>query len=411
MTTWSRPIGLALSLIFVVIVIVVALRAPGSGSAPAADLHNGQAFIQDNLWSTARYQYAVWVADDGAPHVGRRRRGEDRWLIRDLVTLPHDPLAAPTRDDLHNVYAIAVADGYVHVAGNMHDDRLRYVRGRAARLDRWTASPTPARGESVTYPVFTRLLDGTLFFWRREGMSGDGAVQLDALPPGVSRWRPRGVVLDGRPSKESPYLHHIAVDPRSGTVHLMFEWRATGSVQTNSDVGYARSSDGGSTWETSSGAPLPEPITHARAETVIDTAPRGSGLINTGGLTVDRRGNPHGVVVFDLPGGRRSLEHVWLDGRTWRREKLDGGLVDGRPQLAGTPDGRVWLLGARGSMLTAFDVSPDRPRRDPVAIARVPLHWEANYDSEALARHGTVEMLIPDDDPHVVIADLADSEQ
>ena len=73
----------------------------------------------------------------------------------------------------------------------------------------------------------------------------------------------------------------------------------------------------------------------------------------------------------------------------------------------GTPDGRIWLLGARGSALVAIDVTPDRDPAPTQEVARVPVGWEASYDSQALARFGLVEMLIPDGDrPHVVVARL-----
>jgi len=406
MRRWSRPIGVVCSLALVVVLVVVGLRS--DQQQVHADLRNGQVFIQDNLWSAGAYQYAVWVGTDGTPYAGRRRRGGQEWKIVNLAKLRGNPLAAPTVNDTHNVYAIAVdAGGGVNVAGNMHLSPLRYVRAPPGRLDHWATGPAPARERSVTYPAFTALPDGTLLFWRREGMAGEGAVVLDALDPGASRWRSLGVVLDGRPSGESPYLNHIAVDPRSGVIHLMFEWRSGPTVESTNDVGYARSADGGRTWETSDGTPYRLPITHASAETVIDTEPSGSGLENQGGLTVDARGRPHGLLVFDLPGEGQVLEHVWLDHGTWHHEDLTDLNLDGRSQLAGTPDGRVWLLGVRGDEVEAIDVTPGRERAPTQEVARVPVGWETSYDDQALARYGRVEMLIPEGDrPHVVVARL-----
>lgn len=408
MARWSRPIGVLSSLVLVVVLVVIGLR---SERQPRADLRNGQVFIQDNLWSTATLQYAVWVGTDGTPYAGRRRRGSQKWKIVNLAKLPDNPLAAPTVGDTHNVYAIAAdPEGGVHVAGNMHLNPLRYVRAPPGRLDDWATGPAPARARSVTYPAFTAQPDGTVLFWRREGEAGQGAVVLDSLTPGASAWRPLGVVLDGGPSGESPYLHHVAVDPRSGVIHLMFEWRSGPTVETTNDVGYARSADAGRTWQTSDGTPLHLPITHASAETVIDTPPSGSGLVNSGTLTVDARGRPHGMVVFDRPGGQRTWEEVWLDHGRWQHQDFSDLNVEGRPQLAGTPDGRIWLLGARGAALVAIDVSPDRERAPSQELGRVPVGWEANYDSQALARDGRIEMLIPDGArPHVVVARLPGS--
>jgi len=405
MRRWSRPIGVVCSLALVVVLVVVGLDS--NHPQVHADLRNGQVFIQDNLWSTAAYQYAVWVGTNGTPYAGRRRRGSRDWKIVNLAKLRGNPLAAPTANDTHNVYVIAVdAEGGVHVAGNMHSSPLHYVRA-ALGLDPWTTRPRPAWGDSVTYPTFTALPNGTLLFWRRVGVAGSGAIVLDALYPGASAWRSMGKILDGAPSGESPYLNHIAVDPRSGVIHLMFEWRTDPNLNTTNDVGYARSADGGHTWETSAVTPLRLPITHTSADTVIDTQPSGSGLENSGGLTVDAQGRPHGMVVFDRPDGGRAWLEVWLDHGTWQREWFTDLNLDGRPQLAGTPDGRVWLFGARGAALEAIDVTPDRKREPSQEVGRVPVGWEANYDSQALARYGRVEMLIPEGDrPHVVVARL-----
>lgn len=408
MARWSRPIVLALSSILVVVLVALGLREPANGPVPDADPRNGEVFIQDNLWTTAGAQYAVLVAPDGTPYAARRPVGSDGWSRVDLAAIAGNPLDAPTAPDDHNVYAIGVdASGRVHVAGNMHTDPLRYIRSRSAGLGAWMPGPAPQPSDSVTYPTFVGLPDGTLLFWRRQGEAGEGRIVVDALRPGSARWRSLGTVLDGRPSGESPYLHHIAVD-RSGTIHVMFEWRGSTAVESNTDVGYARSEDGGRTWERSDGTRLQLPITHASAETVIE-APPGSGLVNSGGMTVDAAGRPHGLVVFDRPGGEPVFEHVWLDRGQWEREELGDTFLDGRPALAGTPDGRVWMLGARGENLEAIDVTPGIERLETRTVARVPIGWEVNYDSQALARDGQVEMLIPDGgSPHVVVADLGE---
>lgn len=391
--------------------IAFALRSgEESEPVPRADLRNGRVIIQDNLWSTATHQYAVWVGSDGTPYAGRRRREGSEWEIVNLAKLPGNPLAAPTEDDEHNVYAIGVdRGGRVHVAGNMHNDPLRYVTSAGRGLDGWGSGPVPARGSAVTYPAFVGSPDGTLFFWRREGRAGEGAIVVDVLDPGSTEWRSLGTLLDGRPSGEGPYLHHIAVDPRSGTIHLLFEWRAGPTVDTNNDVGYARSADGGRTWETSDGTPLELPITHDTAERVIDTPPTGSGLIHRGGLTVDEEGLPHGVVTFDRGGSGLTFEHIWLDRGGWQREELEDLGFDGRPQIVAARDGRVWLLGVSDGTVEAVDVSTDRERLETRELARVPSGWEVNYDSQALARFGRVEMLIPHgDQPRVVEAELTE---
>jgi hypothetical protein len=404
MARWSRPVGVVASLALVAVLLWAGLR----DSHPVrGDLRNGQVFIQDNLWSTATHQYAVWADGDGTPYAARRPRGAQRWKVVDLAKLRGNPLGAPTADDLHNVYSIAAdAQGGVHVAGNMHLSPLRYVRADAD-LEHWATRPAPAGGRSVTYPAFTALPDGTLLFWRRQGQAGEGSVLLDALYPRASAWRSLGAIIDGAPTGESPYLNHIAIDPHSGVIHLMFSWRSGATVQSTNDIGYAQSADGGRTWRTGNGTPLPLPITHTAASTIFDTQPTGSGLVNSGGQTVDSRGRPHGMVVYDRPTGERDWQELWLEGGSWRSKWFSDLDIDGRPQLAGTPDGRIWLLGARGSTLEAIDVTPDRDPAPTQELGRVPVGWEASYDSQALARYGILELLVPQGDrPHVVLARL-----
>jgi len=63
-----------------------------------------------------------------------------------------------------------------------------------------------------------------------------------------------------------------------------------------------------------------------------------------------------------------------------------------------------------GRIRRTLDITPDRDRLDDRVIASVPLGWEPTYDSQALARFGKVETLIPDgDEPHVVEAKLSAS--
>jgi hypothetical protein len=369
-----------------------------------ADLRNGQSFIQDDLWTTGDRQFAVWVGPDGTPFTGVRRQCSTAWQQTDLASLAGNPLGAPTGNDLHDVYAVAVDSlGYVHIVGNMHGQPLRYIRSQyPGEITSWQAGQIPGPTDSVTYPQFTLLPNGTLLFWYREGVAGRGRILLDALDPGMVSWRSVGTILDDGPAGESPYLHHIAVDPRSGTIHLMFEWRLDVSASTTNDVGYAQSRDGGQTWQTATGAPLTTPIGNAPSSTVLETARAGSGLENGGGLTVDSHGFPHGIVVFAAPDGTRLLDHIWFDGRRWHTDPLDGKTIDGRPGIAGTRDGRMWLLGALGDRLDAVEVTPGRSheRRE---LSPVPPGWEATYDSQALALQGRIQSLVPDRDRPAVV--------
>jgi hypothetical protein len=380
----------------------------GTSPAGTANPINGESFIQDNLWTTGREQYAVWVGLDGIPFAGVHRLCSCTWRRVNLGALPGNPLHSPTGSDGHDDYVIAVDSlGYVHIVGNMHSIPLRYIRSTYPReITQWVTGTMPGPTDSVTYPQFTQLPNGTLQFWYRDGVSGEGQELLNELLPKETAWRSMGTILDGRPTHESPYLNHIALDPVTGMVGLMFEWRRSPNPSTTSDVGYAQSPDGGRTWETAAGTPLPVPITHDVENTILKTVSSGSGLENNGGLTIDTRGHPHGVVVFGKSGGTQDVQQLWFDGRRWHRQLL-GDVLEGRPAIASTPDGRVWLLGAFDNTLEAVDVTPGQNQHRRITLAPVPTSWEAVYDSQELSLHGKVQVLIPDGDrPVVVQADL-----
>jgi hypothetical protein len=392
-----------------VVVAAIQFGRAEDESPPAADLRNGRVFIQDNLWSTDDAQYATWVDSQGTPYVSKRPRGDDDWEVVEVAGLPGNPLDAPTVDDPHHVHVLGVdAEGHIHVMGNMHRDPLRYVRStRPGDITEWEPADVAGDASHVTYPKLVRLPDDTLLFFRREGTPGDSGILLDALPPGADGWEHVGTVLDGRPSDEIPYIHRVAVDPSSGAIHLAFMWRGRPFPEpdTNNDVGYARSDDGGRTWRTSDGRVLARPMTHEDAEILVDTVPRHSGLLNNGGMAVDAEGHPHMLVRFDRPTGDRFILHLWFDGVEWQRQLLDGSTVDGRPTVAATPDGRVLLLGTRGTELRVQEITPGGDDHSE-SFGRVPAGWEAVYDTQALETEGSLEVLVPDgDEPRVLVAD------
>jgi hypothetical protein len=381
--------------LLVVAALAILVSAFTRSTAALPDLRNGQAFIQDNLWSTEQAEYAVWVDTDGRPWAGKRQHEDERWQTADLSLLPGNPLAAPTEDDTHNVYAIAVDSlGDVHVAGNMHGDPLRYVRTtRPGDLSSFEASQLAGPTESMTYPQFVAAPEGHLLFLRREGSPGDKRLVADRLERGGQDGRSLGPVVDGLALSERPYPHHLALDAMTGRLHLLVVWRGTQDVETNRDVSYAVSPDGGLTWQTSDGSPLVVPMTHATMELALRTGPK-SGVLNQGGLTTDAAGRPHAAVLFDPPGRERRIVHLWNDGAGWRTRDLAGDLVDGRPSIASLADGRLMLLGARDGTVQAVDITRGRSPAASSLVA-VPEGWEATYDSQRLVREGRLSMLIP----------------
>ncbi len=186
------------------------------------------------------------------------------------------------RWDSHNYIAMAVDDdGYLHLSGNMHVDRLKYYR-----TDRPLDIATFERVESmvgrdeerVTYPEFFRGPNNELIFTYRDGSSGSGSQVYNVYDHATRTWRRLidGPLVDGR-GKMNAYFYGPKRGP-DGRYHLCWVWRDTPDCATNHDLSYARSSDL-VRWETSRGEPLTLPVTFDTAE-VVDPVPAGGGIIN-----------------------------------------------------------------------------------------------------------------------------------
>lgn len=313
---------------------------------------NWQIFIQDNVTEGPDGSlYVVWTDPRHVPVIGRLRDG--RWEVRDLGLVPGNPLASPVEIDGHNVLAVAVTKtGRIFVAANMHNHPIRMVT--STNFDNWSAVNFPPI--SATYPQFVKLPNDDLLFLVRSGGSGHGITHL-------YRWIGFGwtdpvKLIDGMASNPdlSPYMMQIPVG-RDGTIHLFWNWRETNMADTNFDVCYAKSTDGGITWRKSNGTPYNLPIKEATAEVAYPTARTASGLVNSNGADVDIYGRPHTAFMQYDDEGFTQYIHLWHDGTAWRSgqvsslrrrmETVGVPIVDGsiaRPTVVCTPEGRTLLL-------------------------------------------------------------------
>ncbi len=379
--------------------------APGNVSELPTPLEysmrlNGRSFVQNNLWTHGNVQYAIWVDAALNPIIGMRQSRDREWVFFDLSTLPGNPLVSPTERDQHNAYSLGIdGSGYIHVAGNMHVDQLRYVRSaEPGDIRSWVAGGMTGRDESeVTYPTFVKRTGGELLFFYRDGRSGFGNIIVNLFDESTRTWSRLSTLIDGKSSGESPYLQHVAVDSR-GALHLIYVWRSAREPNSNSDISYARSPDGGRTWERSDGAVLDQPITHASSEVIVDTAAYGSGLLNGGGLEVTRSGSPHGAFVFRKGDGWQ-VSHVWLDRDGWHNEAIGPFASDGTRPAVLTRGEEVFFLATRPSgrrvnvaLLKVIGGSVES--RFVLMKIDVP-GWEPTYDPQALVESGALSMIVP----------------
>jgi putative BNR repeat neuraminidase len=402
----------------------VALGSLSLLPAPANNVANVNSlpFTQDPLATDGDRQYAVWVSGPRrAPLLTWRDLPAGSWSQPlDLSAVPGSPFTAETKLDPHHSYALGVdAQGRVHVAGNNHNEALRYAVSGPGEPTRWQAGEmVGADEERVTYPAFVSLPDGALLFFYRDGRAGHGDVYLNRLAPEDERWERVGMLVAGRGSDESPYLNHVAVG-LDGAIHVSGCFRGKGGAAANRDVWHAAGDDGGTTWRSAEGAPLSLPLTHENVPIVVPTPPRGSGLVNQMGAAVDADGHPHVSYFHYADAGATQVALASHDGTRWHsrdlaplthRMETETPIVDAsvaRPQIACTSDGNVWALfrathDGRGGRLSCIRCTPDQP------LLELPLYdgdlgaWEPTLDSRALRERDELHLLLTPAPPYPV---------
>lgn len=288
-----------------------------AGDAYAATSVNTAVFRGSSIISHGDDQYISYYDSDGYVVLGKRKLGDEKWI---LTRTPYKGKIS----DAHNVISIGVdGDGVLHVAFDHHGDPLRYAKGVAPgsiELGELSTMVNADDEKDVTYPEFYTMPDGDLIFAYRSGRSGQGNLVLNRYSAKEKKWnRIHDVLIDGEGARNAYW--QMYVDP-SGIIHLSWVWRETWMVETNHDLCYARSSDGGKTWEKSDGTKYSLPITLDSAE-VAWAIPQKSELINQTSMTADSDGHPYIATYWrnadsDVPQYRL----VWNDGTGWKMNEV-----------------------------------------------------------------------------------------
>lgn len=320
---------------------------------------NSASFVQDNTIIYNGNQYVIVVDTKKNPIILKRDYPNGKWDMYDLSAVVGNPLNAPTADDQHNTYSLGIdKNGYIHVAGNMHANPLRYIISKNPEdISSWEAGTMVGTQEnSVTYPVFVLMPNKNLLFFYRNGGSGNGNTYVNLYNADNQKWQRQSLIFDGTVSNENAYLNRVAVDYNTGYIHLMYCWRQTSGSNTNNDICYCLSKDEGKTWGKTDGTLYDSPIKHSTAEIVVDTEDSGSGLLNQNGLDVDANGNPHGCFMMYDKNGYTQYYHVWYDGLTWHNDQITnwnyrmefvGGFTQGeicRPSIVISKSNRIFII-------------------------------------------------------------------
>lgn len=285
---------------------------PDTALAWAQNSVNAVIFRKDPIASGGGIQYIAFYDGVGDVVLGKRKLGTSGWVFRKSGFTGNT-------GDAHNAISIAVdGAGYLHMAWDHHGHDLNYARSVSpGSIEMSGRLPMTGRNEDrVTYPEFFSLPDGGLLFLYRVGSSGNGVTMLNRYDAITGVWTAvRHPLIDGD-GERNAYTNQMAVD-RNGGWHISWCWRETGGVQTNHDICYAVSRDGGVTWISSAGRLLSLPITSKNAEYIL-RIPQNSELINHTSMTVDNDDRPV-IATYWRPAGTDVPQYhvIRFDGASW----------------------------------------------------------------------------------------------
>lgn len=281
------------------------------GEAWANNSVNAVIFRRNSVTTFKETQFTAFYDTSSHLVLAKRKLGQRNWEI-------HQTQYTGNTADAHNTISIAVdGEGYLHVSWDHHNNPLRYAKSRAP-LSLELGEKQPMTGmleQDVTYPEFHNLPNGDLLFMYRSGESGRGNLVLNRYDVKAKQWQQvHHNLIDGEGERNAYWQAYV--DPK-GTVHLSWVWRETWDVSTNHDMAYARSKDGGLTWEKSSGEDYKLPINLQTAEYAWKI-PQNSSLINQTAITADKKGNPY-IASYWNDGGLTQYQVLYLDKGEWKK--------------------------------------------------------------------------------------------
>jgi hypothetical protein len=384
-----------------------------TSSVKTIDVANGWAgnsintviFRKNSLESYADIQFISFYNADGYVVIGKRTGRESKWELKQTA------FKGNIKDAHNSISIITDREGYLHMAWDHHNNSLRYSRSREP-LSLEMIDPVPMSGKaerSVSYPEFYKMPNRDLLFFYRDGGSGRGNLVINRYSVDNKQWTQlHSNLIDGE-GKRNAYWQ-ACVD-REGTIHISWVWRESPDVASNHDMCYARSKDGGITWEKSNGEKYSLPINAANAEYACGI-PQNSELINQTSMTTSYDGRPFIASYWRDAGNSIPQYHIiHHDGKEWKTLALNfrktafslsgagsKSIPIARPQLI-VGNNHAWLFfrdeerGSKVSVAAVYDISKGKYRIADLSSSSVG-SWEPSYDTELWREAGQINLFV-----------------
>jgi beta-glucanase (GH16 family) len=370
---------------------------------------NGAIFRKNSVVSQGQNQYVAYYDSAGYVTLGKRRLPAGPWQVQRTQYQGNVK-------DAHNVISLmADGAGYLHLSFDHHNNPLHYCRSTApGSLDMGALEPmTGQQEQKVSYPEFHRYPNGDLLFMYRDGGSGNGNLVLNRYDVKTRKWmRLHDVLIDGEGQRNAYW--QACIDPR-GTIHVSWVWRESPNVASNHDMAYARSLDGGRTWQKSTGEAYKLPITAGSAEYAA-RIPQNSELINQTTITTDAAGAPY-IATYWRPQGTQVPQYqlIYLKDEQWRTTQISQRTTPFSLSGVGTkkiPISRPQLLvSTQKGKTAAYLLFRDAERQDRASVLQCPDlgkdawtaadltattvgNWEPSYDTERWKRDGVLSLFV-----------------
>ena len=234
--------------------------------------------------------------------------------------------------DNHGGPALTIdEEGYLHILFYSHHHPFRYRRSvRPNDASEWL--PFEEFGVNLTYPALVCSKDGTLIMVaRRSYDERPWELEMWSKSSGEAWYRQRSL-LRSRHGIYSQFAASLVWGPDHEVLHMgtrIYEILDKDGVSPLTTVGYMRSSDGGVTWEGSSGVPIKMPAKPDTIDAIASGRAKESRILNAGSIGINPEGRPFVPYSIRAQDTSQSYLATPLGEGKWRHLHLNPFLPEG----------------------------------------------------------------------------------